>query len=105
MITNQPVNNHDDMRKVTDNVLRDAGLRTIRNTGVFFGACAGDEIFPFIADNLIGILEGVQEAIRSNGFMTEGSYAAALGKLRTWKDHPAAAQWYVVNCAEGIVPD
>jgi hypothetical protein len=26
MITNQPVNNHDDMRKVTDNILRDAGL-------------------------------------------------------------------------------
>ena len=26
MITNQPVNNHDDMRKVTDNILRDAGM-------------------------------------------------------------------------------
>jgi len=26
MITDQPINNHDDMRKVTDNVLRDAGL-------------------------------------------------------------------------------
>ncbi|MEE9601794.1 MAG: hypothetical protein V3V75_00710, partial [Thermoguttaceae bacterium] len=32
MITNQPVNNHDDMRKVTDNVLRDAGL-TIEDSG------------------------------------------------------------------------
>ena len=26
MITDQPVNNHDDMRKVTDNILRDAGM-------------------------------------------------------------------------------
>ncbi len=26
MITHQPVNNHDDLRKVTDNMQRDAGL-------------------------------------------------------------------------------
>jgi crotonobetainyl-CoA:carnitine CoA-transferase CaiB-like acyl-CoA transferase len=32
MITHQPVNNHDDMREVTDNVLRDAGL-TIKDSG------------------------------------------------------------------------
>ncbi len=32
MNTNQPVNNHDDMRKVTDNVLRDAGM-TIEDSG------------------------------------------------------------------------
>ena len=32
MITDQPVNNHDDMRKVTDNILRDAGL-TIEDSG------------------------------------------------------------------------
>jgi crotonobetainyl-CoA:carnitine CoA-transferase CaiB-like acyl-CoA transferase len=32
MITDQPVNNHDDMRKVTDNILRDAGM-TIEDSG------------------------------------------------------------------------
>jgi crotonobetainyl-CoA:carnitine CoA-transferase CaiB-like acyl-CoA transferase len=32
MITDQPVNNHDDLRKVTDNILRDAGL-TIEDSG------------------------------------------------------------------------
>ena len=32
MITNQPVNDHDDMRKVTDNILRDAGM-TISDSG------------------------------------------------------------------------
>jgi len=32
MITNQPVENHDDLRKVTDNILRDAGL-TIGDSG------------------------------------------------------------------------
>ncbi|MDA9982408.1 carnitine dehydratase, partial [Gammaproteobacteria bacterium] len=32
MITDQPVNNHDDMRKVTDNILRDAGM-TISDSG------------------------------------------------------------------------
>jgi crotonobetainyl-CoA:carnitine CoA-transferase CaiB-like acyl-CoA transferase len=32
MITDQPVNNHDDMRKVTDNILRDVGL-TIEDSG------------------------------------------------------------------------
>ena len=28
MIMHQPVENYDDMRKVTDNILRDAGLTT-----------------------------------------------------------------------------
>ena len=32
MITDQPVNNHDDMCKVTDNILRDAGM-TIQDSG------------------------------------------------------------------------
>jgi hypothetical protein len=32
VITHQPVENHDDMRKVTDNILRDAGL-TIEDSG------------------------------------------------------------------------
>ena len=32
MITDQPVNNHDDMRQVTDNILRDAGM-TIADSG------------------------------------------------------------------------
>ena len=32
MITHQPVNSHDDMRKVTDNILRDAGM-TITDSG------------------------------------------------------------------------
>ena len=32
MITDQPVNNHADMRKVTDNILRDAGM-TIEDSG------------------------------------------------------------------------
>jgi hypothetical protein len=32
MITDQPVENHDDMRKVADNILRDAGL-TIEDSG------------------------------------------------------------------------
>ena len=32
MITDQPVNNHDDMVKVTDNILRDAGM-TIEDSG------------------------------------------------------------------------
>lgn len=32
MITHQPVDNHDDMCKVTDNILRDAGL-TIEDSG------------------------------------------------------------------------
>ena len=32
MITDQPVNNHDDMHKVTDNMLREVGL-TIEDCG------------------------------------------------------------------------
>ena len=32
MITNQPVNNNDDLYKVTDNVLRDAGM-SIQDSG------------------------------------------------------------------------
>ena len=33
MITHQPVNNHDDLRKVTDNIQRDAVRKTTMKVG------------------------------------------------------------------------
>lgn len=86
-------------------ILKGAGLVSVRNTAVFFGGCAGMEIFPAVADNLIGILDGARDTILASGGISESSYRSAMEELRRWKEHPVAAQWYIVHCAEGRRPE
>ena len=46
----------------------------------------------------------VRHTLRATALVDDVSFTAALEALREWKNHPAAAQWYVVHCAEGFVP-
>ncbi len=85
-------------------LMRDAGLGPVRNGGLFFGGCAGEDHFEAIADNLIGILDGAGETILGEHLITKKDYDRAMKALREWKHHPAAAQWYVLCWAEGIRP-
>ncbi len=86
-------------------LLREAGLTAIRNGGVFFGGCAGNERFQAIADNLIGALAGAREAMLAGGLLDEGSIQTGLEGLRQWKADPSAALWYSACFAEGTAPE
>ncbi len=85
-------------------LMREAGLTGIRNGGMFFGGCAGEEHFGAIAGNLIGILDGAGKTILSGRLLPKTAYARAMKALREWKHHPSAAQWYVLYWAEGVRP-
>ncbi len=85
-------------------MLRDAGFRSIRIGGMFFGGHADEPHFRMIADNLTGILEGAGETMTSSGAIGREAYARSMAALRSWKQDPSAAQWYMVCWAEGILP-
>ena len=85
-------------------LLSDAGLVSIRNGGMFFGGCADESHFAMIADNLIGILDGAGEAMTAGGLISRDACNRSMNALREWKKHPAAAQWYMLFWAEGVVP-
>jgi len=82
-------------------LLQQAGLTGIRNTLVFFGGCAGQEIFPYVAENLIGILMGARELILRENLLDEYTFDRAIESLYAWKELPDAALWYGICWAEG----
>lgn len=84
-------------------LLHDAGLRSLRNSFVFFGGCAPNERFQAIADNLITAILGAKDRILTENLLDEPSFLAGIDGLLTWKAHPSAALWYAACCAEGIL--
>lgn len=83
-------------------LLHSAGLKNIRNTLVFFGGCAGQEIFPYVAENLIGILLGARELVLRENLLDRHTFDRAIQGLQEWKELPDAALWYGLCWAEGV---
>jgi SAM-dependent methyltransferase len=81
-----------------------AGARLVRCTWVFFGACAGEALFPLYVDNLAQILLGARAAIAGAG-VEPASVLAAARELDAFKVRPDAAFWYGVAWAEGVAAD
>lgn len=85
-------------------LLHDAGLRDIRNTLVFFGGNAYQPAFPWLAENLLGILLGARDFMLAEGLITESVFAESLDSIRRWMVKPEAALWYGICWAEGRKP-
>ena len=90
MIINQPVNNHNDMRKVTDNILRDAGM-TIKDSGgkvTFAGK------------------EPIRKTVMKAGATTSCILAAnAVADAAIWKERTGGALCCDPDRRQGDVPD
>lgn len=86
-------------------LLQRAGALPSRITQLFYGACAGMDSFPGVVDNLIGVMSGARSAVLSAGEITAQEYDTALDRFRRFKSLPDATVWYVINWAEGRVPD
>ena len=86
-------------------LLRDGGLTSIRNSCVFFGGCAGNDVFQAVADNLIAALAGAKDAILNGELLDEESFDTGIDGLQHWKANSSAALWYAACCAEGTVPN
>lgn len=85
-------------------LLHGAGARPVRNTWVFFGACAGQAEFRPLVENLAVILEGARDAIVAPGLVEGGVFDEALAGVRRWGRRPDAAIWFAICWAEGVRP-
>jgi SAM-dependent methyltransferase len=83
-------------------LLHEAGARPVRNTWLFFGACAGEETFPAFVENLHFILESARDAIVSAGLLGREEVDETLAQIRRVGSRPDSAFWYAVAYAEGI---
>jgi SAM-dependent methyltransferase len=85
-------------------LLAAAGLEPCDATLLFFGACAGMELFPTVLDNMVGVVAGAAEDLRRSGALGASEIAAGLAEIRAWAELPGAALWYGVPFAAARRP-
>jgi SAM-dependent methyltransferase len=85
-------------------LLHAAGLRPARAEMLFFGACAGMELFPTVVANMAGVVAGAAEDMARAGTLSRVEIEAGLRELEDWSRRPDAALWYAVPWAAGERP-
>lgn len=83
-------------------LLHAAGAAPVRNTSIFFGGCAGMEIFDVLAANMIGVVRTARESILTLDLMEEKGFDTALENYAAWAKRPDAAIWFGMAWAEGV---
>jgi SAM-dependent methyltransferase len=83
-------------------LLHEAGAQLVRNTWIFFGGCAGMEIFPTLAANMAGVVLSARETILSMGLFEERAFDAVMRNLAEWAQRPDASIWFSMAWAEGM---
>ncbi len=86
-------------------LLHEAGAMPRRCTWIFFGGCAGMEVFPLLLENLRVILRGAKETIVREGGITEEAFERAMRDYAVWGARPDAAWWFALAYAEGTRPE
>jgi SAM-dependent methyltransferase len=86
-------------------LLHEAGAPPFRITTVFYGACAGMELFDPIVENLRGVMEGAAGALAEAGLLSPDRMNAALAAFDAWRGSVGAAVWYSLPFAEGRKPE
>jgi len=82
-------------------LLHDAGAQPVRNTWIFFGGCAGMEIFPTLAANMRGVVQSARDAILSMSLFEENAFDVVMREAEEWSKRPDAAIWFSMAWAEG----
>ena len=85
-------------------LMYDSGVRSIRNTEIFFGGAGGHRTLVDVSENLIGALIGARDAMVSTGIVDKAGFYKGIDGLRSWQKNPAAALWYSISWAEGVLP-
>jgi SAM-dependent methyltransferase len=83
-------------------LLHDAGAAPKRNTIIFFGGCAGMEIFDVLTANMIGVVKTARETILSMSLYDPDLLDVTLRAYETWARRPDAAIWFGMSWAEGV---
>jgi SAM-dependent methyltransferase len=85
-------------------LLHQAGAVPRRNTWIFFGGCAGMDIFDVLAKNMAGVIRSAREAIIRMGLFESDAFDAVMRQYDAWSQRPDAALWFAVSWAEGTRP-
>jgi ubiquinone/menaquinone biosynthesis C-methylase UbiE len=82
-------------------LLHAAGARPVANRWNNFGSCAGSESFPWLLENLLGIIAGAREAMLGLRSIGESEFDEAVAAIAEWGRRADAALWYGTCWAEG----
>ena len=85
-------------------LLHEAGAPPRRATWIFFGACAGDPMFPVVTANLAGVLRGARDAILATGKVDAPGLDLAIDEFVAWSILPGASFGLPIAWAEGVKP-
>lgn len=86
-------------------LLHQAGLQSVRNTGIFFGSCAGNEAFDAMVDNVTGVIQSAREEMIASELLDKITFEQGIAALDRWRKLPDAALWYTLCWAEGKSPE
>ena len=84
-------------------LLHGAGAQPVRNTLIFFGGCAGMDLFPILAANMAGVVRTAREAIVSMDLFDERAFDVVMREVDEWAKRPDAAIWFGMPWAEAQV--
>jgi SAM-dependent methyltransferase len=82
-------------------LLREAGAAPVRNRWIFFGGCAGMEVFPVLTANMWGVVRTAREAIVRMRLFDDSSFDTVEASYLEWSHRPDAAIWFAMCWAEG----
>jgi hypothetical protein len=85
-------------------LLHQAGAVPRRNTWIFFGGCAGMEIFNVLAANMAGVVLSARETIIGMALFDRHGFDNVMQEYEIWSRREDAALWFAVAWAEGARP-
>lgn len=83
-------------------LLHQAGAQPVRNTWIFFGGCAGMEIFDTLSRNMAGVVQTAREAILAMNLFDANDFDTVMRHYEEWRARPDAALWFSMAYAEGV---
>lgn len=83
-------------------LLHQAGAEPRRNTWIFFGGCAGMEIFDVLSANMLGVVKTARAAIVEMNLFDDRLFDEVVRHYEEWAKRPDAAVWFAMSWAEGI---
>jgi SAM-dependent methyltransferase len=85
-------------------LLHQAGAVPRRNTWIFFGGCAGMEIFDVLTANMAGVVRSARETILTMSLFDRDAFDNVIQQYEIWSRRPDSAIWFAVAWAEGARP-
>ena len=83
-------------------LLRQAGARPTRSGWISFGACATEEGFPDLVDNMAEVIEGAASRIAEEPAWNAARIAQTLADFRSWGEREDAHLGYPLPCVMAL---